>query len=183
MIYSFKYYALFSTVALGSLFSCFSVSSVQAATTLPGGASTLTETFSNWTVSCRVVTNADAKNVVCTMLQQQIDENGRRALTAEFTPAKSGLAGAFLLPFGLDLKAAPLFQVDENKAGVKSAFSTCMPAGCLVPVNFDVAQSDAMYKGKALIISTKSLDGQEFKFNVPLDGFAAASKRIQELTK
>ncbi len=183
MKYSAKRNALLPAIAFSCAIAASTVSPVQAATSLPSGASSLTETFVNWTVSCRVVTKDEAKNVACSMTQQQVDEKGQRALTAELAPVKNGVAGGFILPFGLNLSAGATFQIDESKTEIKSPFSTCLPAGCIVPVNFDAAQTDAVNKGKVLFIRTKALDGQEFKFNVPLEGFSAAVKRIQDLIK
>lgn len=168
-------------ISLGMMAGATSLT--QAATSLPGGASSLTETYGNWTVSCGLQAQGDAKNVVCSMSQQQVDEKRQRALAIELSPNKSGTGGVFVLPFGLNLGAGTVLQIDENAADAPIGFSTCLPAGCVVPVSFDAAKTDALSKGKQLTVLAKAMDGNDIKLNVPLDGFAAASKRVKELLK
>lgn len=155
----------------------------QAATSLPGGASSLTETYGNWTVSCIVQTQGENKNVACTMSQQQVDEKKQRALAVELGTNKDGAAGVFVLPFGLNLSAGTVFQIDEDKADDAVAFSTCLPAGCIVPAKFDTAKTDALSKGKNLAIVAQAMDGKNIKLNVSLEGFSGALKRVRELVK
>lgn len=155
----------------------------QAATSLPNGASSLTETYDSWTVSCNVQAQGDAKKVICSMTQQQVDERRQRALAAEFSPNKDGIGGALVLPFGLNLTSGAILQLDENPPEQPIAFSTCMPGGCILPINFNASQTDAIAKGKALAVTTQALGGNDIKLNVPLDGFSAALKRTRELTK
>lgn len=168
-------------ISLGMMAATSSLA--QAATGLPGGASSLTETYGNWTVTCGLQAQGEAKNVVCSMSQQQVDEKRQRALAIELSPNKTGTGGVFVLPFGLNLGSGAVLQIDENPAEKPLGFSTCLPAGCLVPVNFDAAKSDALSKGKQLTVLAKAIDGNDIKLNVPLDGFAAALKRVKELLK
>ena len=151
---------------------------------LPGGASSLTETYGNWTVSCLVQKQGEAQKVLCSLSQQQMDEKRQRALAIEISPAdKNAAAGAFVLPFGLNLAAGTILQIDELPADKPIGFTTCLPAGCIVPVNFDSAKAEALGKGQNLSVLAQAMDGNQIKLNVPLDGFAAALKRTRELLK
>ncbi|QYM72582.1 invasion associated locus B family protein [Pseudochrobactrum sp. Wa41.01b-1] len=157
--------------------------SVSAATGLPGGASSLSETYGNWTVSCLVQKQDEAQKVLCSMSQQQVDDKRQRALAVEISPDKSGASGVFVLPFGLNLSAGAVLQIDETTADKAVAFSTCLPAGCIVPASFDTAKTDALSKGQNLSVLIQSADGKDLKLAVPLDGFASAIKRTRELLK
>lgn len=155
----------------------------QAATSLPGGASSLTETYGNWTVSCLMQPQDETKRLVCSMSQQQVDEKKQRALAIELSPAKDVTSGVLVLPFGLQLAAGTVLQIDEAKADKAIPFTTCLPAGCVVPVTFDAAKADAISKGKNLIVSAQAVGGNEIKLNIPLDGFTDALKRTRDLLK
>lgn len=157
--------------------------SVSAATGLPGGASSLSETYGNWTVSCLVQKQGEAQKVLCSMSQQQVDDKRQRALAVEISPDKSGASGVFVLPFGLNLGAGTILQIDETPADKPVSFTTCLPAGCIVPVSFDAAKAEALGKGKNLSVLAQAMDGNNIKLTVPLDGFASAIKRTRELLK
>lgn len=173
-----------NTIATLSFIAAISAAGfAQAATSLPGGASSLTETYSNWTVTCLVQAQGDVKNVACSMSQQQVDENKQRALAVELSPAGDGVNGIMMLPFGLNLAAGSVLQIDETKADKARPFSTCLPAGCIIPVNFDASKADALGKGKNLSVLAQAIGGNDIKLNVPLDGFADALKRTRELLK
>ena len=161
-----------------------STTAAWSAAGLPGGASSLTETYGNWTVTCLVQKQGENQNVLCSMSQQQVDDKRQRALAIELSPADKGsAAGAVVLPFGLSLAAGAILQIDETPADKPIAFTTCLPAGCVVPVNFDSAKADALGKGQSLSVLAQAVDGNTIKLNVPLDGFAAALKRTRELLK
>ncbi|MDR2309370.1 MAG: invasion associated locus B family protein [Brucellaceae bacterium] len=161
-----------------------SATAAWSAAGLPGGASSLTETYGNWTVTCLVQKQGENQKVLCSMSQQQVDDKRQRALAVEISPSdKNSAAGAFVLPFGLKLASGATLQLDETPADQPLAFTTCLPAGCIVPVNLDAAKADALGKGKNLFVLAQAMDGNQIKLNVPLDGFAAALKRTRELLK
>lgn len=161
-----------------------SATAAWSAAGLPGGASSLTETYGNWTVTCLVQKQGENQKVLCSMSQQQVDDKRQRALAVEISPSdKNSAAGAFVLPFGLNLAAGATLQLDETPADKPLAFTTCLPAGCIVPVNFDAAKADALGKGQNLSVLAQAMDGNPIKLNVPLDGFSAALKRTRELLK
>ncbi len=71
---------------------------------LPGGAGSLTETYQDWTVTCRIADKAK----LCAMSQQQTRQDGQRVLTMEVRNSDNGAAsGVLLLTFGSRLRRAP----------------------------------------------------------------------------
>ncbi|WP_204268097.1 invasion associated locus B family protein, partial [Escherichia coli] len=68
---------------------------------LPGGATSLNETYQDWTVGCRVVNDTRS----CTITQQQQRQDGQRVLAIELRKqADQAVPGLLVLPFGLSLQ-------------------------------------------------------------------------------
>lgn len=152
---------------------------------LPGGATSLNESHGDWTVSCRVVQNKDKQQVKsCAMSQQQVNKQKQRALEISLVPQKDGGAkGVILLPFGLAVTKGVDVQVDGESLGKPMAFSTCVPVGCLVPVDFDAAMVKKIAKGQKMQISATAPSGQKVALAAPLSGFTSAFNRTSELLK
>jgi len=149
------------------------------ASTLPGGASSLDETYEDWRVSC--VHREGAKR--CVLSQVQAQQNGQRILAVELdAPRDETVSGVMILPFGLALEAGVIFQVDENAATEPVRFRTCLPAGCLVPVAFDASTVEVLRSGVALKITATTADGGGVPLSVSLKGFPAALDRAAELS-
>jgi invasion protein IalB len=146
---------------------------------LPNGASSITETYGNWVVDCRL---ADGQKQ-CRLLQVQRNiQANQRLLEVEFWMPRDGkVEGTILLPFGLKLDSGALLKLDDQYLGQGLRFLTCVPAGCLLPVSFSMTGIDAMKNGKTLTIASLNLSDEIVAFKVPLDGFATASARIIEL--
>lgn len=149
---------------------------------LPNGASTLQETYGKWSVSCK----QEAARQLCRVSQVQVEDKSKKRLFAfelgELSEAKAN--GMLLLPFGLALGKGVVFQVDDKAAGAPLAFSTCVPAGCLVPLNLDAALLKQLQKGKLLKMNVTPVNSAATTtFTVPLDGFEAAYKRAASLAK
>lgn len=86
------------------------------------------------------------------------------------------------MPFGLKLEAGAILKLDDKDLGQGVRFSTCVPQGCLLPVSFPSVATDAMRKGKTLVVAALNLsNGQAVTFNVSLNGFAAALDRTIQL--
>ncbi len=148
---------------------------------LPGGASSLVETFQDWVVACQ----AQETTTTCLLRQVQTNtQNSQTVLTVELRNAGGGrLDGALLMPFGLALAKGVTLKIDDAAAGALS-FSTCVPQGCLVPISLDVALVTKMKSGTALNISAAALNpAQPVALKVSLKGFPAALNRVIELTK
>lgn len=152
-----------------------------APATLPGGASSLQETYQDWRVTCGVVQN----NKICSMAQVQQQQDGQRVLAIELQPAKDGgVAGVLALPFGLKLDAGASLKIDSNPPLPALKFSTCLPAGCLLPVTFTTANVTALSAAAALNVTATSIQpNQPVNLAISLKGFKAALDRLTELAK
>jgi invasion protein IalB len=152
-----------------------------AAPALPGGASSVQETYQDWRVTCA---QREGANPTCAMSQTQANQKGQRVLAIELTTADSGktIHGNLVLPFGLLLDAGAALQVDAGKRGAANRFSTCLPSGCIVPLTFEAATMTALRAGQKLIVHAHALDGQrDMNFPISLKGFAPALDRTIQL--
>jgi invasion protein IalB len=147
---------------------------------LPNGASSISETYGDWTVNCRLV---DGQKQCLLLHAQGNSQTGQRVFAIELRTPKDGKTeGTILMPFGLKLDSGALLKLDDKDLGQGLRFSTCMPHGCLLPVSFPTVAVDAMKKAKMLTVASLNLSsGEVVTFNVPLEGFAAAIARIAEL--
>ena len=149
-------------------------------TTLPGGATSLSEGYSDWQVVCGP-SNAGKH---CAMLQNQVQKNGQRVLAIELTaPSEGAINGIIALPFGLALESGATLDIDASPAGSSLRFRTCLPAGCILPLSFDIATLKALRTGTALKVKANADGGGEQAFSISLKGFAAALDRLNELTR
>jgi invasion protein IalB len=149
---------------------------------LPNGASTITETYGDWTIACGIENGMK----LCNLNQAQGNkETGQRTFAIELRTPKDGKTeGTILMPFGLKLDAGALLKLDDKDLGKGLRFSTCVPQGCLLPVSFPTVATDAMRKGKTLVVASLNLsNGQAVTFNVSLNGFASALDRVEQLGK
>jgi invasion protein IalB len=148
--------------------------------TLPGGATSLQETFSDWQVGC-VVQGAVKR---CAVTQEQVNQQSRqRVLAAELTLAGDKLDGVLLMPFGLALDKGVALQIDDQPSTSTLKFRTCVPGGCLVPLNFDGKTVAALRVGAVLKLRAAADGGQEQLYTISLKGFAPALDRIAVLAK
>ncbi len=147
---------------------------------LPGGASSLSETYRDWVVACQVADNAKR----CVMSQQQSHQNGQRLLAIELdAPTGGTVSGTLVLPFGLTLDTGVTFQIDEMPAMQPLGFRTCLPVGCLVSVNFDAPTLVALRAGAALKVNTTADGGAPAPFSISLQGFGTALDRVEALSR
>lgn len=170
---------------LAALFATLAIAAPPAlaadGTGLPGGATSLRETYQDWTVACIV----KDKTKRCSFSQQQNQKNGPLVLAIELAPtAESGLSGTLLLPFGLLLAPGAKYQIDDKPGADPLPFRTCIPAGCVVPITFDAAAAKALRVGKTLkLTAVRSDNNQPFPLSIPLDGFGLAMDRTSALVK
>ncbi len=156
------------------------VGAPTAAAQLPNGASSINETYTDWTVDCRVVESQK----LCVLSQAQgNNQTGQRSFAIELRMPKEGKTeGTILMPFGLKLEAGAILKLDDKNLGQGLRFSTCVPQGCLLPVSFPTVATDAMKIGKTLAVASLNLaNGEAVTFNVSLNGFAAALDRAVQL--
>jgi invasion protein IalB len=152
----------------------------QEGAALPGGASSLQETYQDWLVSC---VQQNGKRCA---LAQRTQQNGQQVMAIELVPAGDGetATGTLVLPFGLALDAGVALQADDNPAGAPLRFSTCLSGGCLVPLSLDAALLDGMRGGETLKVMSKAADSDRaVPLSVSLKGFGAAFDRVNALAK
>lgn len=156
--------------------------SLSVAQGLPGGATSLNEAHGDWRVACSTAEGTPR----CVMSQTQVSgENRQRVLAIELAVAEGGNAatGMLVLPFGLDLDQGVVLSIDEGGFLPSLRFSTCLPAGCLVPLAFNTDAMTAMRAGTALNVKTAaSGNGQEVNFSISLSGFTNSLSRLAELS-
>lgn len=146
----------------------------------PGGASSVSETYKDWSVSC-VLQEAGKR---CVLTQTQTQQGGQRVLAIELNvPSGTKLTGVLVLPFGLALDSGAVLQIDDKPAGQPLRFRTCLPAGCLISLDFDAAMIAALRAGTALKIKVHADGGKETALSISLQGFPAALDRTAALAR
>jgi invasion protein IalB len=152
---------------------------------LPGGASSLRETFEDWTVTCAIQPAPQSLGTkVCAMSQDQARVAGQsrqRVLHIDLSPDGDRLRGNLVLPFGLDLAAGARLQLDDSPVGSPQTFRTCLPQGCVINLEFDAGAVAALENGNALKIHAKADAGEDIELSVSLRGFSAAYRRSIDL--
>lgn len=154
----------------------------SAAARLPNGASSINETYEDWTIDCRIVESQ--KQCVLSQMQGN-NQTGQRLFALELrTPRDGQTDGTILMPFGIDLQSSATLKLDGKDLGESLRFSTCVQQGCLLPVSFPIAATNAMKKAAKLSVAAMSLPSNEaVTFDISLNGFAAAIDRVSELGK
>jgi len=165
-------------IAFATLLSVMPVSNAFSA--LPDGANSLNETYQDWRVACV----SDGETDRCSMLQNQVSkDSGQRVMSVELTaPNANGLQGIVLMPFGLALAKGISISIDDAPADATFGFSTCVPQGCVVPVQFNADMIGKLKNGGTLKISGTVLDsGEAITISSSLNGFTAAYNRLNAL--
>lgn len=156
----------------------------MAAPALPGGASSIQETYEDWRVFCSQQQDAkqDTKPV-CALSQTQSNQKGQRVLVIEVTTADGGktMRGNLVLPFGLQLEAGVRLQIDGRDKIGPNRFSTCLPSGCIVPLTFDGGTLAILRTAQKLNLDARAVDGKAMGFSISLKGFASALDRTVKL--
>lgn len=179
---------LVASIAIGALVALSTSSMAQSkkeekpvAQTLPNGASSLSETYGLWTVSCMLQDGVKA----CGMGRQEVNAQNQPVVTMNISQAADGTAtGILVVPFGL-LVAKPIqLQIDDTKSKAETQVRTCVAQGCIVPVTFDKTMVAALRSGKQLKMeATSAANGQPKVDNlfIQLDGFGNAFDRLGAL--
>jgi invasion protein IalB len=144
---------------------------------LPNGATSISESYGDWTVDCRI---AEGRKL-CIVAQSQGDNrSGQRVFAIELRSPREGRSeGTILMPFGLRLENGAVLKLDDKDLGQGVRFSTCIPAGCLLPISFPAAATDALKGGQRLTVAALNLStGEPVSFNISLNGFPAAFARV-----
>jgi len=164
---------------LGVFATSPALAQAEATPTLPGGASSLQETFGDWRITCQVSESTKR----CALSQQQAHQNGERLLAIELEPGPDNtMTGTLILPFGLLLDAGVVLQVDEQAALASIRFHTCIPGGCVVMLTLNAATTTALRNGETLNVAVKAADGQQdVQLKISLSGLPAALDRLSVL--
>ncbi|WP_455474365.1 invasion associated locus B family protein [Bartonella sp. B30(2025)] len=183
---------LLSLIVISTLMSissaAFAVNSKTAATkpaasTLPNGASSLTETYGLWSVNCGM--QDDRK--VCFIHRQEVNDQNRVVVAMTIvTDTNNNVSGSLTVPFGMLVSKPVRLQVDEGKNAMEAAIRTCLPSGCAVPVTFDKNFVTALRAGKKLKLAMTIAAPNEPAFNdlfIQLNGFSNALNRLIALQK
>lgn len=175
---------------VGSLVAAISLSGATTAQNGPalpearpiefaGGASAITETHGEWSVNCQVIRNTR----LCSFSYQQFDKSSNQRVFGIELSARDGKAiGNLALPFGLALAKGVTLKVDDKPLDGSYGFSTCLIAGCLVPLSVDETMLGDLQGAATLGVSAFALDsGREVAFAIPLGGFTSAMNRTAQL--
>lgn len=147
----------------------------------PTGASTVSESYGDWTMTC----THPGEKVTCIVAQSQGDsKTGRRKFGLELqTPANGRAEGIVLMPFGLAIEPGITFKLDEQTLGKGAPYTACGPDGCFVPISFPTLALDGMRTAKTLsVIGRKASGSEDATITVPLAGFAQALDRAVALS-
>ncbi|SDR27423.1 Invasion protein IalB, involved in pathogenesis [Rhizobiales bacterium GAS191] len=151
------------------------------ASSLPGGASSLQETYQDWQVAC--VQQGAGKH--CALSQQQSDSKSQqRVLSIELSmPRPDKAEGVLILPFGLALDKGVILQVDDGAPAPAIRFRTCLPVGCVVPIAFEAPTLAAIRKAGVIKVKVVADNGSDAAFSISLKGFAGALERTVALAR
>ncbi|WP_439854775.1 invasion associated locus B family protein [Pseudomonas yamanorum] len=147
----------------------------KVAATAPAKPSSI-ERFQDWGIVC----TGEPNQRFCTLAQElrRRDDN-RRMVLLEVKPQGQDQALAGLtLPFGLALEAGVTLQIDDSPPLPAKRYHSCMPEGCLVPLNFDPNTLAALKRGQTLKVSAPIVTGGTANFILSLKGFTTAYTRM-----
>lgn len=144
------------------------------------------ETYQDWQVACAPF----AGKRRCAVIQQQAGQaaggtGGRQRLFAvELVPTPTAATGTLILPFGLDLAKGVSLKVGSNPAAPAIAFRTCIPAGCIVPLEFS-AQAIAILRDapSLTVIVTEADNGHISSLPISTKGLAQAIDRVRQFSR
>jgi invasion protein IalB len=147
----------------------------------PAGASTVSESYGDWTMTC----TRPGEKITCIVAQSQGDaQTGRRKFGFELqTPANGRSEGIVLMPFGLAIEPGVTFKLDEQTLGKGAPYTACSQDGCFVPISFPTLALDGMRTAKKLFVTgQKSGNSEPATIAVPLEGFGQAFDRAIALS-
>ncbi len=184
MINGFLGRRLLAGAAIGAALSCLATLAPAQDRALPGGARSLNEAHGDWMVRCHVATKDKAQVTSCALSQQQQNKAHQRALEISLVPvAGGGARGVIVMPFGLAVTKPIQLSVDGTPIGKPRWFSTCIPIGCLVPLDLSAATVKTLSTGTKLQLEATAGNGQAVHVDAPLKGFSGAYGRTADLLK
>jgi invasion protein IalB len=170
--------SLSSLVALGLC----AAPAFAAAASLPNGATSIDETYSDWALKCGIGDKANGAKVICNVTQTLFEQKThKRVLGIGLMPEGDGVKGTLVMPFGLDLEKGPTLSIDDGPASTPYHYKTCLPGGCLIQINWNSATVKALRSAKSLKIDAQADNGKPAPFKLSLNGLAAALDRARAL--
>ncbi|MBB6303801.1 invasion associated locus B family protein [Rhizobium leucaenae] len=152
-----------------------------AQTALPNGASSLQETYQDWRVACSQRDKTSGS--ICTIAQDQTQQNGQRLLAVEIQMRPDGGAVAtLLLPFGILFDSGVTPNVDDQPPLKPVRFRTCLPTGCIALFPIDSTTITKLRVGSRLNLKVTADPDKELSFQVSLRGLSAALDRVVALS-
>ncbi|MGX7709100.1 invasion associated locus B family protein [Methylobacterium sp. Gmos1] len=145
----------------------------------PNGASAVSEVYGDWTVSC---TRENEKRQCQLSQAQGVAQTGQRRFSIELNAPQDGRSnGLMLMPLGLSIDPGVTFKLDDATLGKGAPYTSCVQAGCIVPISFPTIATDAMKTAVNLRVTGTKPNGEAETITVPLAGFAAALARMSQL--
>jgi invasion protein IalB len=122
--------------------------------------------------------------VTCAVSQQLFDKktNKRVLLIALSAEDQGGVKGSLVMPFGLALDSGVTLQIDDGPLTKPIHFRTCLPGGCIIPLEWPAATVQALGAARSLKAAAVADDGQPAPFTISMKGFASALDRAVALT-
>ncbi|WP_407977351.1 invasion associated locus B family protein [Brucella pseudogrignonensis] len=146
-------------------------------------ANAVTQTYDDWQVVCK---EASGKRL-CAAVQQvagQIEgqpNTKQRLIAVEIIRSGDSATGSMILPFGINVSKGVSLGLDKTPENApRIPFKTCIPAGCIVPLEFSPQAVDALKKASRISVGFEGAsDRREKTMEVSLKGFAEAFESIK----
>lgn len=150
-----------------------------AAHKLPGGASSLNETYQDWQVMCQ----QSPVGARCAAVQQEFsNQTHQRILNVQLSPAADGhTAGVVMAPLGVALAKGVVLQADGKIVGAPMSFTACVSDGCIAPATFSASQLNMLQGAKRVEVKLSSLTGQNLTLPLSAKGLSDAVARVNAL--
>ena len=136
----------------------------------------------NWGVNCQP--QANSKKLTCVLSQSILMAKTRQvfvSVSIQPTPAKTA-PGPYMatvrLPHGLALASGIQFQIDKQKPGRLTLF-TSSPQGMFARVAVINRLLALLKKGKHLKITFRGINGRKFAMSMSLKGFMAGFEKLK----
>lgn len=152
---------------------------------LPNGATSLSENYNAWKVSCATVKSNDASSVRCSLSQSIVNQKTKRPVfNMRLALQKDeSVKGQITVPLGISLKDGAQFQIDDGPKTDPYTYSTCIRRGCVVQFDWSKKTLSSMQGRKRMNVIAKALNGKEVKFGIRLEGLDKALSRVEQLVK
>ena len=148
-------------------------------------ASSTADMKTTWSVRCEKKEDfkADHKRGKCEMYQRQdMKNNGQRVieLAIGYPKDQKEARGIFILPMGILLTPGSVKLTIDDGAPMNFDVRYCLPNGCYAYVTLSDDVLSTMSKGTQAVVEVTNASGKKLDIPMPLKGFTAALKEIQD---